>query len=125
VVSLATISSNYFARKADELNHPIIFVSSLAIIGYATSKIVWLPVSVQCGMTATPFVYFGMWLKRSALFDKSVKIQFPIFVFSLSAWICEILFSHPWMDIAQNRFPLWPFDLIGGRVLRTVHYPNY
>ena len=111
---LATISSNYFAKRADETRHPILFVASVAFIGYVTSMFLWLPWSIQCGMTATPFVYFGMWLKESGFFDKSVKEQFPLFVVSFVAWTCEIIFSHPWMDIAQNRFPLGPIDFIGG-----------
>ena len=122
---LATISSNYFAKKADKIGHPIIFVSSMAIIGYATSKLLWLPRSIRCGMTATPFVYFGMCLKKSRFFNKSVKEQFPLFTFSLCAWICEIIFSNSWMDIAQNQFPLGPLDFIGGGVLRTLPNSNY
>ena len=110
---LATISSNYFAKKADEIRHPIIFVSTMAIIGYVSSKLLWLPWSIQCGMTATPFVYYGMCLKKSRFFNKPVKEQFPLFAISLCAWICEIIFSNPWMDIAQNQFPLGPFDFIG------------
>lgn len=117
---LATISSNYFAKKADEIKHPFLFVTSIAFIGYITSKLFWLPWSIQCGMTATPFVYFGIRLKKKGFFNKPVNEQFPLFVFSFAIWGCEIIFSTPWMDIAQNRFPLGPLDFIGGG--GALHY---
>ena len=62
--------------------------------------------------------------KKTRFFNKPVKEQFPLFAISLCAWICEIIFSNPWMDIAQNQFPLGPFDFIGG-VLRTLPNSNF
>lgn len=87
---LATVVSNYLAAKAAKAECLALFVLAVAIVGYYTSKIVWLSWSIQAGMTATVFVYMGNLLRKARCFDLGKEDSVSLFVVSLILWITEV-----------------------------------
>lgn len=110
----ATIWSSWLSKYATETSNPTVVVLIIAVLGYISSKIVWLPLSIQCGMTATVFVYCGVKLKDIDFFGRPQKMQVSFIAVALILWANEIVCSSPWIDIAQNQFPDKAFDFIGG-----------
>lgn len=110
----ATIWSSWLSKYATETSNPTVVVLIIAVLGYISSKIVWLPLSIQCGMTATVFVYCGVKLKDIDFFGRPQKVQVSFIAVALILWANEIVCSSPWIDIAQNQFPDKAFDFIGG-----------
>ena len=111
---LATIWSSWLSKYAMTTPNTILFVLIVSMLGHISSFFVWLPLSLQCGMTATVFVYLGIQLRKTDFFNKPNNIQIPCIIVSFILWINEIVFTTPWLDIAQNQFPNGAFDFIGG-----------
>lgn len=109
---LASIVSNYLVAKALQTKYPAIFIIVTAIIGYGTSKIVWLPWSIQAGMTASVFVYMGTLLKKNKhIFQKKTSVTFAG---ACVLWIIEVMNDWPCLAIVKNQYPNGIFDFIGG-----------
>ena len=111
---LATVVSNYLAAKAAKAKCPALFILAVAIVGYYTSKIVWLPWSIQAGMTATVFVYMGNLLRKARCFDLGNEDSVSLFAASLILWITEVAHGWPCIAVVENQYPNGVFDFIGG-----------
>ena len=111
---LATVSCSYITKKALELKFPSIIIALIAIIGVISSKIFWLPLSIQCGMAASVFVYFGVILKNNRFLDKTFMLQIRYIIPAFIIWLYEICGTDSWFDIAQNQYPNGAFDFIAG-----------
>lgn len=108
---LATIVSNYLVAKAVKTKYPTLFIVAIALVGYYTSKIVWLPWSIQAGMTAATFVYMGVILKRyNCIATENIEHFATAFAF----WITEIIHGWPCIGVVENQYPNGAFDFIGG-----------
>lgn len=82
---------------------PVIVVI-LFTIGYYSSKVIWLPFSVQAGMCATLFVYIGHIAKKYEIYNKLVgmkEIVFSIIMFIV--WIIGIWFNVN-VSMVQNKY---------------------
>lgn len=117
---LASIVSNYLVAKALQTKYPAIFIIVTAIIGYGTSKIVWLPWSIQAGMTASVFVYMGTLLKKNKhIFQKKTSVTFAG---ACVLWIIEVMNDWPCLAIVKNQYPNGIFDFIGGGSRGSLRY---
>lgn len=67
---LATLIVRYFMQYA----YGIIGILLLACIGYATTDILWLPMSVQSAMFAAPFVYLGLQAQKTDFLHKKIPL---------------------------------------------------
>ena len=109
---LAMIIGTYIVQTARKTKCPLMWVMITALIGYFTSKIIWLPWSVQAAMTAAVFIYFGVVLKKYNAFEENcAKVIFPV---TLVLLIGEIIYGDPHLSIARNYYPNGVFDFIGG-----------
>lgn len=109
---LALILGTYIVQKVRKTRTPLIWIIFVALIGYFSSKIFWLPWSIQAAMTATVFIYFGVLLRRYNAFEGNY--QKVIFTSALVFWINEIIHGNPSLSIVRNCYPNGAFDFIGG-----------
>lgn len=66
----ALFFSTAFTRLALRTRHPLIIVSFIAVVGWASAKAVWLPLSIQSGAMASFFMYLGFLARKHNLLDK-------------------------------------------------------
>lgn len=66
----ALFFSTAFTRLALRAKRPLLIVSFLAVVGWASAKAVWLPLSVQSGAMASFFMYLGFLARKHNLLDK-------------------------------------------------------
>lgn len=108
---LALIFSSYFVRKALDYKHPGLIVAVIALLGYSSSKIVWLPWSIQAGMTASVFLYIGVVMKRQKFLERNIHAE--AFEIAGILWLNEILHGWPCIGIVENQYPNGAFDFVG------------
>ena len=80
-----------------------------AYLGYKTSDMIWLPLSVQAGMTAALFVYLGVLARKYRILDQKIH---PVIKSGLVALWCVCIiyagklymvrnyYENGWLDIA-------------------------
>lgn len=51
--------AHLFVHLSFRCKYPLLMIAPLFIVGYLSSRICWLPLSIQSGMTASAFVYCG------------------------------------------------------------------
>ena len=51
--------AHLFVHLSFRCKYPLLMIALLFIVGYLSSRICWLPLSIQSGMTASAFVYCG------------------------------------------------------------------
>ena len=66
----ALFFSTAFTRLALRTRHPLIIVSFIAVVGWASAEAVWLPLSIQSGAMASFFMYLGFLARKHNLLDK-------------------------------------------------------
>lgn len=88
----------------------IMLIILISYIGYKTSQLIWLPLSVQAGMTASFFTYIGYYAKQKKILDKQINSVYMIGMFAV--WgICIIYGGQLYM--VQNYFGNGFLDVIG------------
>ena len=87
----ALFLSTAFTRLALRTRHPLIIVSFIAVVGWASAKAVWLPLSIQSGAMASFFMYLGFLARKHNLLDKRPPLAL---VAALTLfWIASIHFG--------------------------------
>ena len=66
----ALIFTQYVINKTDKWRIRAAIGIIIALLGCITAPFIWFPFSVQAGMTALPFILFGMWMKEYELLEK-------------------------------------------------------
>lgn len=80
----AQIIWRYTATK----KKPILWLISIFIIGYLTSSIVWLPLSIQAGMTCSLFIYIGNQARKiNILIWLSCRKTILLYLIGLCIWV--------------------------------------
>lgn len=106
---LASFVAVIIVRYCMDYRYGCIAVCILAYVGYKTGTMVWMPLSIQAGMTAAIFVYFGWVLKKYEFFKRSAP---PVLVgTSAVIWLFGVLFCGEFY-IVRNHFGSGLFDII-------------
>lgn len=84
---------------------PIIII--VAFFSVISSKIIWLPWSIQSGMVACIYVYLGVWARNRCNFDSDI-----LAVVGALVLLAEVLFDVN-LSIVQNRFDGYGLSAIG------------
>lgn len=79
----ALLIVKYFGDK----KYGAVIIAAIAYLGYATSKICWIPMSIQPGCAASVFVYIGYILKKERFLER--KISIPLLIFSVIMLVFE------------------------------------
>lgn len=82
----------------------------IALLGYESSKAVWLPMSIQSGMVAASFVYIGMLARKYNVMEKKLPGEIKIGVAAL--WLFCVLFCGK-LYLVENMFTNGIVDYAG------------
>lgn len=115
---LAMIWASFLTQYARTRKYPSLWIVGMAVIGIFSSKVIWLPWSIQAAMTASVFVYVGVLLKKYNAFKEGAM---KLFIPSLLIWGSYIYYATPSLYIVRNHYPNGIFDFIGG-VRRHIDY---
>lgn len=81
----------------------------MSIVGFTTSKYVWLPFDISASMVIIVFVYLGYIIKEFNILEKDVTIFLKIVM--LLIWIFCIKFGG--MSLVRNYYKLGVIDMFG------------
>lgn len=104
----ASLIFNYSSR----FNKPslqILFILTMAYIGYKTSKFIWLPFSIQAGAVATIFLLIGFYMHK---FNTLSKQSVPNLIFCASIWLLCVVFCGK-LYMVRNYYGNGLLDIIG------------
>lgn len=108
---LAMILGSYIVKQIETRKNPVLWLIAVGCLGYFSSKLIWLPWSIQSAMTASVFIYMGVLIKRYNILEECSSKIFPV---ALVLWINEIIKGDPCIGIVTNQYPNGAFDFIGG-----------
>lgn len=117
---LALIWGSYLTQYARQRRYPIIWIIGIAIIGYASSQVIWLPWSIQPAMTATVFIYIGVLLRDYKIIEKDRTGA--LLCVLIVIWANEIAFGDPHISMTRNLYPNGVFDFIGGAPAQSLSF---
>ncbi len=107
---LAMFFALVIVRYALDTKYTVLVIICLAYVGYHSAKIIWLPFSVQAGMTAALFVYIGYWAKGEKILEK--KPQVGLTLITLGIWVFCIIFCGQ-LYMVNNVYVNGALDIIG------------
>lgn len=87
----------------------ITFVAGLFGLGYLTSSVIWLPLSIQAGMCASIFVYAGYLFTQKYVTCQPLPWYMNLFIFII--WCTATIFSD--MNMARNYYSNIPLNILG------------
>lgn len=87
----ALFFSTGFTRIALKSKHPLVIVCLIAFAGWASSKLLWLPLSIQSGAVASFFMYLGFLARKKNLLER--KPPFVLIVALALLWMASIYFG--------------------------------
>lgn len=107
---LAMFFAIIVVRYAIDTKYSAIIILTVAYIGYKTAQFIWLPFSIQAGMTASLFVYIGYLCKKEQVFLQKPPAFIPAFM--LAVWgFCVIFGGRLYM--VGNAYNNGLLDIIG------------
>lgn len=107
---LALFFALIIVRFSMNWRYGFIGVAVLAYVGYKTTTMVWLPWSVQAGMTAAVFVYIGFMAGKYRLPEK--KTHPAVLSVLAGIWLICILFCGR-MYVVRNHYENGLLDVLG------------
>ena len=107
---LALFFALLIVRFAMQYQYGFAGVIILAYVGYKTTTMVWLPWSIQAGMTAAVFVYIGLLARKGRVLER--KPHPAIISVAAGIWLVCILFGGH-LYIVRNHFENGFLDVIG------------
>ena len=85
----------------------VITISAVAIL---STKIVWLPFSIQNGLGASFWVYLGCFVRQKELLKKITELK-RIIPLVIVVWLISAVFGYTRLYACEYR--LWLFDVLG------------
>lgn len=87
-----------------------IFIIALAYVGYKTTNYLWLPLSIQAGMTASIFIYIGYIAKKENILNKNIAMGIKIIM--LLIWCFCIKYGGR-LSMVKNLYENGLLNIIG------------
>ncbi len=108
---LALFTARFILYEVIDKKGEWLWVILIAYTGYAMTQYIWLPLSIQAGMTATFFVYVGVLIRRYNLFEKG---KFPrVFCYGMFAvWAFDVYYCGN-LAMSINQYGDGLIDVIG------------
>ena len=88
--------------------------SLLALLGWASAKLTWLPFSLQSAMVSSLFIECGWLIRKHQLKDKLEQPKAQLFCLGL--WLLSLgatFYTKTHMSMVRCEFPHGPIDVIG------------
>ena len=83
----------------------------LFAIGYISSKYIYLPLSIQSGLTSIIFIWAGKKIKELDILSKDFLL---VFIIALELWISMLFLKGGSISICSNYFEAIPANIISG-----------
>ncbi len=110
----ATFFAQVIWRYVVTKQKPFLWLIIIAVVGYYTSKLIWLPMSIQAGMTCAIFIYLGHYGKGKIELNSRKDTKSTIFyVLCAIVWLINILF-FPHFYIVDNHMQGGFLNIAGG-----------
>ena len=113
-IILGTSFTAFFAK----LPYTFIWVIGCFLVGYGSSRYVWLPWSIQAGMCAVAFLYLGYLAKKYDVLDFVRRVPY-IWIIAFLIWIIDIVFFDG-MSMAMNSYGPHPILAVVGSIAGTL-----
>ena len=110
----ARLLLHFFAK----LPYTFIWVIACFLVGYGSSRYVWLPWSIQAGMCAVAFLYLGYLAKKYDVLDFVRRVPY-IWIIAFLIWIIDIVFFDG-MSMAMNSYGPHPILAVVGSIAGTL-----
>lgn len=107
---LASFFSCSFVRLICNKKYAFLIVILVGLIGYLTTDLVWLPLSLQVAAVASIYVYIGYYLKNSKK-KFSLRTKFLGSILVIIIWILTICFGQ--INMAKNLYKYGIFSFLG------------
>ena len=107
---LALFFALLIVRTLMEYQFGGIAIFAIAYIGYKTTDILWLPFSIQAGMTASLFVYIGFLAKKYDVFAK--KLSTAVLSITSAVWLWCIIYCGR-LYMVRNYYENGLLDVLG------------
>lgn len=134
----ALFFSMCFTRLALKTSKPLLAVILIALIGWTSAKVIWLPLSIQSGAMASFFMYLGFFARKHHLLEKKPPLALVIALaflwtasifFGVSINIVSCFLSHGLLSvvvsIAASYLILLACKFIGQRLRTVPKFLNY
>lgn len=106
----AMFFATIIVRRCISYKYRLFLIIIIAYVGYATSQKIWLPFSVQAGMTAAVFLFGGWQCKKKNVFNRKLPVDIEIGM--LAVWIFCIIFGGR-LYLVRNYFGNGLLDVAG------------
>lgn len=115
---LALFWAHLFLHVATRFRATPLWVVLLFVIGYFSAKYVWLPFSIQSGMTTTAFVYLGYLARK---YDLIAFLGQHIYLWIIPAliWIVAV-WKFGGYSVAMNQYGPYPALAFIGSIAGTL-----
>lgn len=100
------------------LPHTFVWVFFCFVAGYISSRYIWLPWSVQSGMCAVAFLYFGYLVKKYDAVSYLKDMPY-IWVIAILFWVMSIVFFDG-MSMAMNNYGSHPVLSVVGSISGSI-----
>lgn len=101
-------------RYALSKKYPFLLMLVIAFIGYYSSKTIWLPLSIQAGMTCCVFIFVGSFIRsRNIDFSSYSRSDAACTLVCLAVWCINVIF-FPHFYLVNNHMQGGALNMIGG-----------
>lgn len=94
--------AHLFVHFSFKYKSPSLVIAILFVVGYLSSRVLWLPLSVQAGMTASAFVYCGVLARRYEVLRYLNQRWWIVVPFAL-LWVVAIV-EFTGFSMAMNQY---------------------
>ena len=110
----ATFVAQLIWRYTSTWKYPFLWAAVIALIGYYSGKLLWLPMSIQAGMTCCIFIYLG-WYARECCIQRFTTHKLLPFILSICfvIWVINIIW-FPHFYLVRNHMQGGLLNIIGG-----------
>lgn len=110
---LALFLAKLIVNSVSKYKYQAVIIAAIAYVGYATRDFTWLPFSIQAGMTASFYLYFGKVFKKYDLFNRTYNEKpWLIYAFSVLTWGFCIKYCGK-LYMVNNTYSNGMLDVIG------------
>ncbi|MGC4017981.1 MAG: acyltransferase family protein [Muricomes sp.] len=107
---LALFTALIIVRYFMSYQYGAIAILFITYVGYKTTEFIWLPFSIQAGMTASLFIYMGFLFKKHKIFDRTIPA--PILGVMVAIWLFCIVFCGKFYMV-RNYYGSGFLDILG------------
>lgn len=107
----ALFVASIIVNECIKRKYSAVYIGCIAVLGYYTSKIFWLPLSLQAGMVSAVYVYIGFEFKKYNILDFLDRKIVAIEIFAI--YILYYIWGGGRLYLVRNWFEQGIWEVIG------------